>query len=105
MTTVESHWLIMNGGEGGDHTTLTDFEVILLKSTDCDGATQKNGQIAAVPKKRTPAWGGGMRELRNCSVKLVPAWYLSSEDMSKRISIIHILKIGAATGKHVQRKI
>jgi hypothetical protein len=38
LTAFESRWLIMSGGEGGDHTTLTDFEVILLKTIDCDGA-------------------------------------------------------------------
>lgn len=31
----------MNGGEGGDHTTLTDFEVTLLKTIDLDSAKTK----------------------------------------------------------------
>lgn len=39
--TFESHWLIVNGGEGGDHTTRTDFEVTLLKTIDHDSAKTK----------------------------------------------------------------
>lgn len=45
MTAFESRWLIMSGGEGGDHTTLTDFEVILLKTIDCDGAKKNKNKM------------------------------------------------------------